>query len=213
MPPTATDPNTAHAIRQIGARLQQLTSMVQQQAALIAELQTRPRTITEEIDQIPGRRIETMLTGEVTFDITSVGKRGNPITIQVSQDGPFVMTHYPMAIWRPTAPTNASNYEVWSPVSSFPLPTQQQPNGDSIQLMYELQDGGSQRNFQNAPRGPGFSRPDNFIPCAVPTLWSPNSAIAFYPTYNNILFNAAAAVPTTQGTLHVDLIGYRIVNL
>ncbi len=198
------------AIRVLDKRSGQLTSLVQQQASLIAELQSRPRTITEEIDQIPGRRIETVLSGEVVFDVTDTGKRGNPILIQVSQDGPFVMTHYPMALWRPTLPTTATNFEKWRPVSSYPLPDQV-VDTDIIDLMYELQDGGSQRNFQNAPRGPLLSRPDNVVPCAVPTLWSPNSAIAFYPTYNSLTWDSQ--VPPTQGTLHVDLIGYRIVNL
>ncbi len=198
------------ALRILDKRSGQLQSVVQQQASLIAELQTRPRTITEEIDQIPGRRIETVLSGEVIFDVTDEGKRGNPILIQVSQDGPFVMTHYPMALWRPTLPTNAANYERWRPVSTYPLPTQV-VNTDIIDLLYELQDGGSQRNFQNAPRGPLLSRPDNVVPCAVPTLWSPNSAIAFFPTYNKLTWNSNPA--PTQGTLHVDLIGYRIVNL
>jgi hypothetical protein len=198
------------ALRILDKRSGQLQSVVQQQASLIAELQTRPRTITEEIDQIPGRRIETVLSGEVIFDVTDEGKRGNPILIQVSQDGPFVMTHYPMALWRPTLPTNAANYERWRPVSTYPLPDQV-VDTDIIDLMYELQDGGSQRNFQNAPRGPLLSRPDNVIPCAVPTLWSPNSAIAFFPTYNKLTWDGNPA--PTQGTLHVDLIGYRIVNL
>ena len=198
------------AIRVLDKRSGQLTSLVQQQAALIAELQSRPRTITEEIDQIPGRRIETVLSGEVVFDVTDTGKRGNPILIQVSQDGPFVMTHYPMALWRPTLPTTATNFERWRPVSTYPLPDQV-VDTDIIDLMYELQDGGSQRNFQNAPRGPLLSRPDNVVPCAVPTLWSPNSAIAFYPTYNSLTWDSQ--IPPTQGTLHVDLIGYRIVNL
>jgi len=198
------------ALRILDKRSGQLQSVVQQQAALIAELQSRPRTITEEIDQIPGRRIETVLSGEVVFDITDEGKRGNPILIQVSQDGPFVMTHYPMALWRPTLPTTASNYERWRPVSTYPLPDQV-VDEDIIDLLYEMQDGGSQRNFQNAPRGPLLSRPDNVVPCAVPTLWSPNSAIAFFPTYNKLTWNSA--IPPTQGTLHVDLIGYRIVNL
>jgi hypothetical protein len=202
------------ALRILDKRSGQLQSVVQQQAALIAELQTRPRTITEEIDQIPGRRIETVLSGEVVFDITDEGKRGNPILIQVSQDGPFVMTHYPMALWRPTLPTVATNYERWRPVSTYPLPDQV-VDTDIIDLLYEMQDGGSQRNFQNAPRGPLLSRPDNVIPCAVPTLWSPNSAIAFYPTYNKLTWASTDPdyVPPTQGTLHVDLIGYRIVNL
>jgi len=198
------------ALRILDKRSGQLQSVVQQQASLIAELQSRPRTITEEIDQIPGRRIETVLSGEVVFDITDEGKRGNPILIQVSQDGPFVMTHYPMALWRPTLPTTATNYERWRPVSTYPLPDQV-VDTDIIDLLYEMQDGGSQRNFQNAPRGPLLSRPDNVIPCAVPTLWSPNSAIAFFPTYNKLTWDSD--VPPTQGTLHVDLIGYRIVNL
>ena len=198
------------ALRILDKRSGQLQSVVQQQASLIAELQSRPRTITEEIDQIPGRRIETVLSGEVVFDITDEGKRGNPILIQVSQDGPFVMTHYPMALWRPTLPTTATNYERWRPVSTYPLPDQV-VDTDIIDLLYEMQDGGSQRNFQNAPRGPLLSRPDNVVPCAVPTLWSPNSAIAFFPTYNKLTWNSA--IPPTQGTLHVDLIGYRIVNL
>lgn len=198
------------AVRILDKRSSQFQSVMQQQAALISELQSRPRTITEEIDQIPGRRIETVLAGEVTFDITDLGKRGNPILIQVSQDGPFVMTHYPMALWRPTLPTTAANFERWRPVSTYPLPDQV-VDTDIIDIMYELQDGGAQRNFQNAPRGPLLSRPDNIVPCAVPTLWSPNSAIAFFPTYNAITWNSDPA--TTQGTLHVDLIGYRIVNL
>ncbi len=198
------------AIRVLDKRSGQLTSLVQQQASLIAELQSRPRTITEEIDQIPGRRIETVLSGEVTFDVNDEGKRGNPIMIQVSQDGPFVMTHYPMCLWRVTLPTNATNFERWRPISTYPLPTQE-VGTDIIDIMYELQDGGAQRNFQNAPRGPLLSRPDNVIPCAVPTLWSPNSAIAFYPTYNQLTWDGST--PPTQGTLHVDLIGYRIVNL
>lgn len=198
------------ALRILDKRSGQLQAVVQQQASIIAELQSRPRTITEEIDQIPGRRIETVLAGEVTFDITDLGKRGNPIMIQVSQDGPFVMTHYPMALWRPTLPTTATNFERWRPISSYPLPDQV-VDADIIDIMYELQDGGAQRNFQNAPRGPLLSRPDNVIPCAVPTLWSPNSAIAFYPTYNSFTWDGTT--PPTQGTLHVDLIGYRIVNL
>src|SRR5512143_2083468 len=202
------------ALRILDKRSSQLQAVVQQQAALLAELQTRPRTITEEIDQIPGRRIETMLSGEVIFDVTDEGKRGNPIIIQVSQDGPFVMTHYAQAMWRPTLPTTATNYQRWRPVSSYPLPDQV-VDTDIIDIMYELQDGGSQRNFQNAPRGPLLSRPDNVVPAAVPTLWSPNSAIAFYPTYNKLTWTNSdqGYVAPTQGTLHVDLIGYRIVNL
>lgn len=182
--------------------------------AKVDELTSRPRTITEEIDAIPGRRIESVLSGEVTFVAAQQGTRGNPILIQVSQDGPFVMTHYPMVTWRPTAPSNASNFGRWRPISTFPLPTQE-VGEDIIDISYELQDGGNQRNFQNAPRGPMLSRPDNLVPCAVPTLWAPNSALVFIPTYNRILFTPTGGgwTAATEGTLHVDFIGYRIVNL
>ncbi len=198
------------SLRVLDKRLAQAVGVIQQQQAQIAALSSRPRTITEEIDRIPGRRIETILSGEVTFTTDDEGRRGNPILLQVSQDGPFIMTHYPMVLWRPSAPTNATNLGRWRPVSTFPLPDQV-VDTDIIDIMYELADGGSQRNFQNAPRGPVVSRPDNLVPCAVPTLWAPNAAINFTPTYLALTWDAA--IPPTQGILHVDFIGYRIVNL
>lgn len=201
----------AAAIRVLNARTTQQQKTIEQLTNALNEMLSRPRTITEEIDQIPGRRIDTIFSGEVTFDDSSEGTRGNPVLVQISQDGPFVMTHYPMVMWYPSAPDNATNYGRWRPVSSFPLPDQV-VDSDIIDIKYELQDGGNQRNFQNAPRGPVLSRPDNIVPLACPTLWAPNSAIALTPTYLRVLFNDAA-VPPTQGTLHVDFIGYRIVNL
>lgn len=197
-------------VRTLIARVQQQDGAISQLVARINELQKRPASITDFIDRIPGRRIETVLSGEIAFTAAQLGTRGNPITIQVSQDGPFIMTHYPMATWRPSAPENATNYGRTRPVSTFPLPTQE-VGTDIIDIMYELQDGGSQRNFQNAPRGPMLSRPDNLVPCAVPTLWAPNGALVFTPTYNAIAFDADT--PPTEGILHVDFIGYRIVNL
>lgn len=197
-------------LRVLDKKLSQAIAVIQQQQAQLGVLSSRPGTITEEIDQIPGRRIESVLSGEVVFTATDVGRRGNPILIQVSQDGPFVMTHYPMCLWRPTAPANAANLNRWRPISTYPLPDQV-VDTDIIDIEYELADGGSQRNFQNAPRGPMLSRPDNLVPCAVPTLWAPNAAISFTPTYLAFTWNSDPA--TTEGTLHVDLIGYRIVNL
>lgn len=196
--------------RILESRVVKLTSVIGAQQAQINSLLTRPKTITEEIDSIPGRRIDTVLSGEVSFTIDQQGVRGNPIVIQVSQDGPFIMTHYPMAIWRPTLPTNTTNFMRWRPVTTFPLPDQV-VDTDIIDLMYELQDGGAQRNFQNAPRGPLLSRPDNIVPAAVPTQWAPNAAIVFVPIYNRITWDSNT--PPTQGVLHVDFPGYRIVNL
>lgn len=204
------DNQTASILRSHKDALSRMGAQLQQAMQVINDLQSRPRSIQEEIDAIPGRRIEGVLAGEVTFTASDVGQRAQPIVFQVSQDGPFIMTHYPLVIWRPTAPNNATNLNRWRPVSTFPLPTQQDGT-DIIDLLYELNDGGSQRLGQNEPRGPIFSRPDNIVPCPIPTEWAPNAAIVFQPTYLALTWNGT--VPPTEGTLHVDLIGYRIVNL
>lgn len=200
----------AAAIRGLSAALRAQANQIAVLQQMIGDFQSRPRSVQEEIDAIEGRRIEGTLSGEVVFTANDLGNRAKPVTFQVSQDGPFVMTHYPLVLWRPTLPDNATNLNRWRPVSSFPLPTQQVQN-DFIDIMYEIQDGGNQRLFQNEPRAPLLSRPDNIVPCPVPTLWSPNSAILFIPTYLALTWDAL--VPPTQGTLHVDLIGYRIVNM
>ncbi len=207
--PSAID-QIAAAVRTLQARLNQLQAQNTQIVAALNEQRSRPRSIQEEIDAIEGRRIEGTLSGEVTFTAADVGQRAAPIVLQVSQDGPFVMTHYPLCIWRPTAPANATNLNRWRPVSTFPLPDQV-VDTDIIDILYELNDGGSQRLGQNAPRGPLLSRPDNIVPCPIPTVWSPNAAILFQPTYLDLTWDGEVA--PTQGTLHVDLIGYRIVNL
>jgi hypothetical protein len=200
----------AAAIRNHNAAIRNLQAQNAQIIDALNALQSRPRGIQEEIDAIEGRRIEGVLAGEVTFTAADVGQRAAPIVFNVSQDGPFIMTHYPMALWRPTAPTNATNLNRWRPVTTFPLPDQV-VDADIIDILYELNDGGSQRLGQNEPRGPLLSRPDNIVPCPIPTVWSPNATILFQPTYLKLTWDGST--PPTQGTLHVDLIGYRIANL
>lgn len=204
------DSATAAIIRTHKAAIEQMAKQIQALAQQVAALSSRPKTVWDEINEIPGRWIESTLSGEVTFTAADEGKRGTPITFLVSQDGPFIQTHYPMCLWRPSAPTTATNFGRWRPVSTFPLPDQV-VDTDIIDILYEIQDGGSQRQFQNAARGPLLSRPDNIVPCPTPTLWSPNATILFTPTYLNLTWDGA--VPPTEGTLHVDFPGFRIVNL
>ena len=173
---------------------------------------SRPRTITEEIDAIPGRRIFYTLSAVQTFDAALDGRPGQVMSFLVSQDGPFIMTHYPVAMWRSSSPDTATTFGRWRPVASWPLPDQVLDD-DIIDISYSMADAGSQRNFQNLPILAGLlSRPDNMIPLPVPTLFTPNTTIQFIPQYENILFSVTA-VPTTQGTLVVALPGYRIVSL
>lgn len=199
--------------RKVRVMEQQHSKILQTYEEFVQACENQPRSITEEIDSIPGRRIFYNLSDRLDFDINVDGLRGNPLTFLVSQDGPYVMTHYPLVAWLPNAPAGATNFGQWSPVSSWPLPTQEAAAQDQINLSYELLDGGSQRNFQNEASAPIFSRPDNMAPLPVPTLFSPNTTIQFIPTFEDILFNTGAGTPTTGGELVVTLPGYRIVNL
>jgi hypothetical protein len=200
----------------IAAHLRKLTAAqneLRAQFKLMLAQDDGPRSITEEIDALPGRRIFYNLSGRQNFTITQLGTRNDAISFFVSQDGPFVMTAYPLVIWKPNLPSTADNLGQWSPVSSWPLPLQQKAQQDSIDLSYEFFDGGSQRAFNNEVAAPLFSRPDVLQDLPVPTLFAPNANIQFFPTYEDIFFDPAATVDTTGGSLVVTLPGYRIVNL
>lgn len=203
-------------IRKIVARQKALETQNRQildkYEEFVAACEDQPRSITQEIDSIPGRRIFYTLNDTVAFSAEDAGRRSDPLIFNISQDGPFIATHYPLVLWKPTAPVNATNFGRWRPVSSWPLPTQE-VNGEVIDLSWELDDSGSQRNFQNSPTGPLFSRPDNFQPLPVPTLFAPNTVITVYPTYEAINFDAAAEVPTTDGELYMGWPGYKIVSM
>ena len=190
------------------------------QQALIEKLCDRPPNILEEVESIPGRRIYYNLNiTPIQFNLTDNGRRGAPGNALVSQDGPFVQTHYPFAVWRPSQPVTATNFGLWRPVSAWPLPDQATPasgafdlDEDIISISYEVVDGGSQRNFQNLPTPPILSRPDNLVPLPVPTLFTPNTTIQFVPTYQSIRFSDPNVAPT-EGILEVSFPGYRIVNM
>lgn len=189
----------------------ELSNIRAEYASFRKACESTPQSPTAEIDSIPGRRLFYDLVGGQTFDATFAGQRAQPINFLVSQDGPFVMTHYPLVLWKPSAPNNATRFGQWRPVASWPLPDQV-VDDDRIDLSWEFVSGGSQRNFQNLPRGPMFSRPDNMVPLPIPTLFSPNETIQLILTYESVVFSAAD-VPTTQGTISASLSGYRIVNM
>jgi hypothetical protein len=211
------DPQLAAFLRQVVAKQkateQKMAAIVGRYNELVTALQDQPRSITQEIDSIPGRRIFYTLNAVLPFDGSVAGLRATAMSFLVSQDGPFIATHYPMAIWRPSAPETATNFGAWRPVSTWPLPDQVLDT-DLIDLSYEIDDTGSQRNFQNEAVAPVLSRPDNMIPLPVPTLFAPNTTIRFVPTFERIVFNTTAEqVATTAGVLWVGFPGYKIVNL
>jgi hypothetical protein len=213
----ATQQEIINALNSTNARLrlmeQRNAEINANYVALRKAMDDAPRSITQEIDAIPGRRIYYFLgpeSGGQLFTTALTGLRGNSMNFLVSQDGPFIQTHLPIVMWRPTAPDTTTNLGRWRPVYSWPLPDQV-VDEDIIDISWELADAGSQRNFQNLPIPASFSRPDLLIPLSVPTLFNTNASIAFFPTYNAITFNSD--VPPTQGELMVTLPGYRIVNM
>ncbi len=169
-----------------------------------------PKSITAEIDSIPGRRVFYNLVAVLPFTIAQNGLRGQPMPMQVSQDGPFIQTHYPLVLWTPNAPDTTTNFGRWRPVYTWPLPDQV-VDADIIDLSWEMSDSGGQRQYQNLAVPPLFSTPDNAIPLPVPTIYSANTVIQFTPTFNAITFNSET--PPTSGILVVALPGYKVANL
>lgn len=194
----------AAALRQVLSALKAEISDLRQQVA------NKPRGVLAYIDEIPGRRIFYSLVGSQLFTTAQDGLRGNPIIMTVNQDGPFIMTHYPVAMWRSTLPTNATDFGRWRPARTWPLPTQTLTT-NFIDISYELVDAGSQRHLQNLAMPPLLSQPDELLCLPIPTLFAPNTTIQFIPTYQDIAFGGSTA--TTEGSLVVALPGYRVVNM
>ena len=199
------DPQLAAMIRSA------MGPLAQRLQALEAEVSRRQAHLTwkDALDAGKGRRVFFNLVGTQDFTASDDGKRTAAISFLISQDGPFVMTHYPVAMWRSKAPSNATDFGRWRPVSSWPL-ADQVLDTNIVDLSYEMNDSGSQRNFQNAASPPLLSRPDDLKELPVHTLFKENSTIQFTPTYENILFNDSTA--TTDGTLVVCIPGYRIIT-
>jgi hypothetical protein len=201
----------AALVRQIVDPLKREIIRLRNESDALREIAKRPKSVEEEIDAIPGRRLFYTLSGNQPFDLSNNRNRSQPISFLVSQDGPYIMTHYPVLMWKPSAPDATTNFGRWRPISTWPLPDQV-VDEDIVDLSYEMTDTGSQRNFQNLAVPAGLiSRPDNLIPTPVPTLFTPNTTIQLTPTYENISFNSA--IPPTQGILVAALPGYRIANL
>lgn len=178
--------------------------------AFVRACEDAPRSITAEIDSIPGRRIFYNLVAVLPFTIAQNGLRGQPMPFNVSQDGPFIMTHYPLVMWAPNAPDTAVNFGRWRPVYTWPLPDQV-VDADIIDISWEFSDSGGQRQYQNLAAPPLFSTPDNALPLPVPTIFSANTVIQFTPTFNDITFSGDPA--PTSGLLVVALPGYKVANL
>jgi hypothetical protein len=212
------DPKMKAYIGQLARAVNGLTQQLKEARAEIEMLKAsaRPLTVQEEIDKIPGRRVWYNYVGSVNFTATQRGTRGEPIIIEsISQDGPFIQTAYPLVVWKPVTPDGGAaptNLGRWRPVYSWPLPTQEL-GGDIIDISWEVQDGGPNRDFQNAPVPPIFTRSDVVQPLPVPVLWTPNSSIKFTPTYEAINFDDTVDEATTEGVLRVVMPGYKICNM
>jgi len=195
---------------------QALRQMLSARDAKLAELERQMADLNralsggrQDFPDRPGKRVMYTLVGSQLFTTTQDGARGQVISMLVSQDGPFIWTHFPVCLWRTTLPSSATDFGRWRPVSHYSL-ADQVLDTNVINISYEIQDAGSVRNFQNEAVPPLFSSPFDLKPLPTPTLFEPNSTIQFIPTYQDILFEGATA--TTEGRLVVAFPGYRIVD-
>lgn len=188
---------------------QQQKQLARLEAQILARIAAKPPS--RALDSIPGRRIYYTLVGSQLFDIDQQNTRGSSINMLVSQDGPFVQTHYPIVMWKPTLPASATRFGRWRSVYHGPLNTQQETR-EYISISYEITDGGSSRNFQNNAMPPLISTVEDMKKLPIPTLFVPNTTIQFTPTYEDIEFTVNGT-DTTEGSLVVAIPGYRIVSL
>jgi hypothetical protein len=198
-------------INQLNAALRQIQTHQQQIHDLQQRLTSKPPSAQEFLDSIPGRRIFYHFVSTQNFTSSNNGSRGTKMTFTVSQDGPFIMTHYPIAMWKPSLPTTATRYGQWMPVQHTNIPAQEIADVDFVDISYEMDDSGAARAFQNNPLPPLLSSFADLKALPIPTLFAPNTTIGFTPTYEDIDFSANGTA-TTQGTLVVALPGYRVVN-
>jgi hypothetical protein len=203
--------NDAAFARQIATMQSQMSVM----AAKLQKVEERPMSVWDEINQIEGRRVDYVLSQDLSFTITQLGARSSGLSFQVSQDGPFIMTHYPMVSWWVNAPSNADNLGKYGAIGSWPLPTQQQGTSlDSININYEIYDSGSQRGLQTGVRSQGLlSYPGALMKMPQPVIFAAAAQIQFYCTFLDIDFATAPTNDSSGGNLHVDLVGFRCVNL
>ena len=83
---------------------QQHRQILDKYEEFVRACEDQPRSITAEIDAIPGRRIFYNLSDRINFTTANNGLRGQPLSFLISQDGPFIATHYPLVMWKPNAP-------------------------------------------------------------------------------------------------------------
>lgn len=176
-----------------------------------------------DINDIEGRRINFTQSATMTFtSAVNDGNRGpSYMVIPIGQDGPWVMTHYPVIMWRNAASGTATDVGLWRPPSHWPLPDQV-VDTDICSLSYEVFDEGSVRGLQNDPQSDfstarGLKRPsvvaglfstaNILMQLPEPTLFDTNGAIRIVVTFDDIQFTSV-----TQGRLRVNLPGYKIVN-
>lgn len=204
---TAIDQLAANVRKALDASASRVARLEEELAAFRATT----KSAEDEIESIPGRRIPMHPTQTVAFTASDADTRGSALQFKLSQDGPFIMTHYPVVAWRVSLPSNATNYGQWRPVYHWPLPTQS-VTSDFISISWEMIDQGPQQNFQDNAMPPIFSRPDRLVPLPRQCKFAPLSVVHVIPTYHDINFNSGGTA-TTGGTLVVTLIGYRIFNL
>lgn len=146
-----------------------------------------PTQHSKDIDAIPGRRVVYTMSGDLNIgpSRTMVSER---VLFSVNQDGPFILTHFPLFFWQASRQEGGSGE--WC---------------ETREWSYHWLDASSQR-FMAAAEIKIFSRSDMLNPLPSAALFAPNSTIEISPVCDDL-------EQQSNGTLKVLLPGYRIVNM
>jgi hypothetical protein len=147
-------------------------------------------------------------TAEIALAQGSVAR--TPGTFTVSQDGPFVALAV-QAAWRETSGQFAGR---WLPPSSEELYIRQMaqfnfanpPRPDTVDFVWEVQDGNSDRNWQDKPVPSSFLYSVGGQPLYLPEpqMFMPNTTVTVYAT--------PIRPVTAEGKLHITFWGYKALG-
>lgn len=211
-----------HASEHFGASLEALGVRAAELAKKIA------RPLEDEINAIPGRRVNYTLTARVNFTAAGVlvNQESDLFIFNIPKDGPWIMTHYPTVMWQITASEIATDVGRWRPISSWTLPVQEHgASQDILDLSLGFHDGGTGgRWFQNSIETNVKDATGAIVPNTlrhVPGRLFSNPLVlkrlpcpAYFPVKSTVgataLFDAVTFGAATAGKIVVSLPGYKI---
>lgn len=188
------------------SQIKDLTQVVEELKSVVQVAADAPKWI----EDIPGKRVPYIATIEINVDSGSLTRQEGQYP--VTQDGPFVTTGMAMFWTR----TSGAYQGYWMPATTFGLKMAHAEMGLGFGGLFdnpcvatfdvEIADSGSDRNWQNIAFASALFNPESGGIYMWPTayMFATNSVARVYVT--------PTVAPTTDGTVAVLLLGYKIVQ-